>query len=47
MESNKNFVVGVFDDEDVLLHAVEKIRGKGVKIHEVYSPFPSLHFSMG
>ena len=40
MESNKNFVVGVFDDEDVLLHAVEKIRGKGVKIHEVYSPFP-------
>jgi hypothetical protein len=40
MESNKNFVVGVFDDEDVLLHAVEKIQGKGVKIHEVYSPFP-------
>ncbi|MFZ1808753.1 MAG: DUF3341 domain-containing protein [Cyclobacteriaceae bacterium] len=40
MESNKNFVLGVFDDEDVLLHAVEKIRGKGVKIHEVYSPFP-------
>ncbi len=40
MESNKNFVVGVFDDEDVLLHAVEKIRDKGVKIHEVYSPFP-------
>ena len=40
MESNKNFVVGVFDDEDVLLHAVEKIKDKGVKIHEVYSPFP-------
>jgi len=40
MESNKNFVVGVFDDEDVLLHAVEKIKEKGVKIHEVYSPFP-------
>jgi hypothetical protein len=40
MESNKNFLLGVFDDEDVLLHAVEKIRGKGVKIHEVFSPFP-------
>lgn len=40
MESNKNFVLGVFDDEDVLLHAVEKVRNKGVKIHEVYSPFP-------
>ena len=40
MESNKNFVLGVFDDEDVLLHAVEKVRDQGVKIHEVYSPFP-------
>jgi Protein of unknown function (DUF3341) len=40
MESNKNFVVGVFTDEDVLLHAVENIRGKGVKIHEVFTPFP-------
>src|SRR6478609_7049005 len=40
MESNKNFLVGVFDDEDVLLHAVEKIRDKGVKIHEVFSPYP-------
>ncbi len=40
MESNKNFVVGIFDDEDILLHAVENIREKGLKIHEVYSPFP-------
>lgn len=40
MESNKNFVVGIFDDEDVLLRAVENTREKGLKIHEVYSPFP-------
>ena len=40
MDSNKNFVVGIFDDEDILLHAVENIREKGLKIHEVYSPFP-------
>lgn len=40
MESSKNYVVGIFNDEDVLLHAVEDIRGKGVKIEEVYSPFP-------
>lgn len=39
MES-KNFVVGVFDDEDVLVEAVGKIRHSGVKIHEVYTPFP-------
>ena len=40
MEVNKSFIVGVFNDEDVLLDAVGKIRGNGVKIHEVYSPFP-------
>jgi hypothetical protein len=40
MESDKNFLVGVYSDEDVLLHAVEKIRERGVKIHEVFSPFP-------
>ncbi len=40
MDSNKNFVVGIFDDEDILLQAVENIREKGLKIHEVYSPFP-------
>lgn len=40
MDVNKNFLVGVFDDEDVLLKAVTKIRSGGVKIHEVYSPFP-------
>ena len=40
MEANKNFVLGVYDDEDVLLKAVAKVRGAGVKIHEVFSPFP-------
>jgi hypothetical protein len=40
MDVNKNFLVGVFNDEDVLLSAVSKIRSSGVKIHEVYSPFP-------
>jgi hypothetical protein len=40
MDVNKSFIVGVFDDEDVLLDAVTSIRTTGVKIHEVYSPFP-------
>jgi hypothetical protein len=40
MDGNKNFLVGVFEDEDVLLDAVRKVRSNGVKIHEVYSPFP-------
>ncbi len=40
MDADKHFVTGVFDDEDVLLDAVKKVRDNGVKIHEVYSPFP-------
>ena len=40
MESGKNFVLGIYDDEDVLLKAVAEVRDSGVKIHEVYSPFP-------
>jgi hypothetical protein len=40
MESKKHFVVGVFDDEDVVLSAITKVRQSGIRIHEVYSPFP-------
>jgi hypothetical protein len=40
MDVNKSFIVGVFEDEDVLLDAVTSLRTTGVKIHEVYSPFP-------
>jgi hypothetical protein len=40
MEKDTHFILGVYDDEDVLLHAVEQVRGSGVKIHEVYSPYP-------
>jgi len=40
MEGDKNFVLGVYDDEDVLLKAITQVRKEGVKITEVYSPFP-------
>mgnify|MGYP000215180142 CR=1 FL=1 len=40
MSDGKNFVLGVFDDEDLLLKAITDIRQGGVKIHEVFSPFP-------
>ena len=40
MEHDKNFVLGVYEDEDVLLDAVTKVRETGIKIHEVFSPFP-------
>jgi len=40
MSDVKNYVLGVYDDEDVLLKAVGKLRATGIKIQEVYSPFP-------
>jgi hypothetical protein len=35
-----DFLVGVFDDDDVIMHAIPEIREKGIKIFEVYSPYP-------
>jgi len=40
MDANKNFLVGIFDNEDTLLSGVTSVRKSGVKIHEVFSPFP-------
>ncbi len=41
MEHNENkFLVGVYDDEDVVLSAVTNVRNNGVRIYEVYTPFP-------
>ena len=40
MDADKHFIVGIFDDEDVLLTGIDKVRGSGIKIEDVYSPFP-------
>jgi hypothetical protein len=40
MDADKHFVVGIFDDEDILLKGIKKVRESGVKIQDVYSPFP-------
>lgn len=40
MDADKNFIVGVFDNEEILLSGIKDVRDGGVKIHEVYSPFP-------
>lgn len=39
MERNKNFIVGVYSDPDQVVQAVKTIRGKEIRVHEVYSPF--------
>lgn len=45
----RKFVVGSFEDEDVLFPAVKKVRKAGYKIHDVYTPFPvhGLDHAMG
>lgn len=40
---NKKFTLGVFDDSDKLIHAVETLRKKGIKIFDCYTPFPVHH----
>ncbi len=37
--TESKFLVGVYDDDDLVLSAVKKIKKAGVKVHEVYSPF--------
>ena len=37
---NKKFVLGIYDDEDVLLDAIENVRAAGTKIYDVFSPYP-------
>ena len=37
---NKNIVRAIFTDDDTVLSAVKTLREKGMKIKEVYSPFP-------
>ena len=41
--SINNTLYGLYDDDDVLLKAVKKIRNEGVNIDEVYTPFPVHH----
>jgi hypothetical protein len=40
MEMNKNFLIGVYSDPDQVVKAARQIIQSGIKIHEVYSPFP-------
>ncbi len=45
----KKFVVGSFEDEQVLFPAVKQVRKSGYKIHDVYTPYPvhGLDYALG
>jgi len=38
--NNKKYIIGLFDDEEVMLPAVKAIREKGLMIYDVLTPFP-------
>ncbi|WOK09647.1 DUF3341 domain-containing protein [Imperialibacter roseus] len=40
MSSDSKYILGVYDNEVTLLNAVKAVRNGGVKIHEVFTPFP-------
>ncbi|QQR98533.1 MAG: DUF3341 domain-containing protein [Sphingobacteriales bacterium] len=40
MSDTKKYLVGMFDDDDVLLHAIKNIRKQGYKITDCFTPFP-------
>lgn len=37
---NKINIIGVFDDPDVLVDAIRKVKSNGIRIKNVFSPFP-------
>jgi hypothetical protein len=36
----QNFIIGVYDDDDKLLHAVEHVQHSGIRIQDCFTPFP-------
>jgi hypothetical protein len=40
MSEVKSYLVGVYDDDDVLLAAIPSLREKGARILEAFTPFP-------
>ena len=40
MAEANQYIIGVFNDPDEILKAARKVRESGIKIHEIYSPFP-------
>ncbi|MGY6562308.1 MAG: DUF3341 domain-containing protein [Luteibaculaceae bacterium] len=37
---SKKFIYAMYDDEEILLKGAKSLVGKGIKINDVYSPFP-------
>ena len=49
MDSTERYLVGVYDDDEEVVAAVTEVKNNGIKIEEVYTPFPihGLDVAMG
>ncbi|MCE3007033.1 MAG: DUF3341 domain-containing protein [Bacteroidetes bacterium] len=39
-KEKKNFLIGVYDDDDKILHAVSSVQRQGISIEDCFTPFP-------
>jgi hypothetical protein len=40
MSHAKKYIYGIFNDDEVVMNAIHSLRGKGVRVKDVISPFP-------
>lgn len=40
MDSGKNYIIGIFDNESKLLKGIKNIKEAGIRIQDVYTPYP-------
>ncbi len=38
--TNSKYILGIFDDPDVMNSGIDMVNNAGIKIHDVYTPFP-------
>ena len=38
--SSTKFILGLFDDPDVMMHGIDKLQKNSVPIYDVYTPMP-------
>lgn len=37
---SKKVIYGIFGDEEILLHSAQKLKDNGIRVNDVFSPFP-------
>ena len=46
IKESSRYVIGVYDHENAIMNAVQKVQEEGLKVHEVFSPHPIHHLDV-